>query len=142
LQENEAKKSPEKSRNMARPPTKKKAKKSKLTDLDLDNRTDSESDEYKAPSEASDQEEDAESMSEDEYLPEPRRFVFNWSNGQFIAIFRGRSGRGENYFSRTRSDDEFIDDSDSDYAEPKKRKGRAPPNRGGKKAKRGKRGKR
>lgn len=61
-------------------------------------------------------------------------------------MFRNRGGRGANYYSRTRSDDEFINDSDSDsdFA-PSRRKSKGGGNRkrqignkrGGRKAKRG-----
>ncbi|CAD5228887.1 unnamed protein product [Bursaphelenchus okinawaensis] len=93
----------------AKPPRKvgkapKKAK--KLTQLDVDNMTESDTDEYNAEE---DEEEEEEIPSEDEYVPEE------------VARSRRSGGRG-----RHRSDDEFIDDSDSDF-EPgnKKKKGKA-----------------
>lgn len=79
-EDGEVNKSPQKPRNTARPPSKKKPKKAKkLTDLDLDNATESESDEYKASSNEGQSEQEEESMSEDEYMPsdtERRRQVF------------------------------------------------------------------
>ncbi|KAL3072444.1 hypothetical protein niasHS_017418 [Heterodera schachtii] len=98
----------------ARPPnsgeggrtTKKGGRKGKrLTDLDIGNASESDTDEWKASS-ADENEEDPE-PSEDEYLPSERR-----------------SARGIGFQGRRRSDDEFInDDSDSDYTPSAKKKG-------------------
>uniref|UniRef100_A0A914HD39 Zinc finger PHD-type domain-containing protein n=1 Tax=Globodera rostochiensis TaxID=31243 RepID=A0A914HD39_GLORO len=77
----------------------------RLTDLDIDNATESDTDEWKAGS-ADEVEEDPE-PSEDEYLPSERR-----------------SAKGIGFQGRRESDDDFINDnSDSDYMPTRKKKG-------------------
>ncbi|KAI3415755.1 respiration factor rsf1 [Globodera pallida] len=77
----------------------------RLTDLDIDNATESDTDEWKAGS-ADEVEEDPE-PSEDEYLPSERR-----------------SAKGIGFQGRRASDDDFINDnSDSDYTPTGKKKG-------------------
>lgn len=78
-------------------------KKPKLTDLNVDDATDTDSEEYKGTS--GEEEEEEPDPSEDEYLP-----------SDFER--RRRSKRG----GRTQSDDDFIDDSGSDYEPNRKQR--------------------
>ncbi|KAI6216758.1 PHD-type domain-containing protein [Aphelenchoides besseyi] len=93
---------PEAPKRQVGQPPKKKARKStkKLTDLDVDNRTESSDSEEFEPSESELEEQEDDVPSEDEYIPseEERR--------------RSRPGGGRK--ARTQSDDEFINDEDSD----------------------------